>query len=368
MTTLTDTKIRTLKPAEGKTELLISDGNGLYLRLRGKARTWQYRRKHRGSVAVTTLGNYPVVGLRDARLKAAELAAKRQANSPTVREAAEQWQREIVQRTHRKAELFVGYIARAIIPDLGAMRVAAVQPSDIARSVREYRDRIAKLARARSGGLPAARALLAVYKGLFSYAVACGYIAQSPAGQLTAAMIGPPAKPRDRVLSDDELRFVMTSTHAVAPVLRFLLATGMRLGEAYNGIRAGQHWIVPAAKSKNGVEHRCWLSSVALAQLEAFPWVARREQVQRWTTNHAGGWSAHDLRRSFSTRNNAHGVPVYVVEKMLNHSFDGVMAVYNHASYDDQRREALEAWSSWLLALVDARPADVVTLRVASHA
>jgi hypothetical protein len=34
------------------------------------------------------------------------------------------------------------------------------------------------------------------------------------------------------------------------------------------------------------------------------------------------------------------GVPPYVVEKMLNHTFDGVMAVYNHATYDAERRQA----------------------------
>jgi integrase len=309
------------------------------------------------------LGSYPAVGLRDARLKAAELAAKRQARSPTVEEAAAQWQREIVERTHKQPDLFVGYIDRAIIPDLGGMRVAAVQPSDIAASVRGYRDRIAVKLQARSGGLPAARALLAVYKGLFAYAVACGYVEQSPAGQLTAAMVGPPAKPRNRVLDDAELRTVMTTQDAPGPVLRFLLATGMRLGEAFNGHRQGQHWIVPPEFSKNSREHRVWLSPLALAQLESHPWAARREQVQHWATAHAGGWSAHDLRRTFSTRLNGLGVPVYVVEKMLNHSFDGVMAVYNHATYDTERREALANWSEWLLALVGTRTANVVPLK-----
>ena len=45
----------------------------------------------------------------------------------------------------------------------------------------------------------------------------------------------------------------------------------------------------------------------------------------------------------------------YVVERMLNHTFDGVMAVYNHAFYDDERRAALDAWSAWLGKLVSAQ-------------
>ncbi len=41
------------------------------------------------------------------------------------------------------------------------------------------------------------------------------------------------------------------------------------------------------------------------------------------------------------------------------------MAVYNHAEYDHERRQALETWSAWLLNLVDQRPADIVPLRQA---
>jgi len=103
-------------------------------------------------------------------------------------------------------------------------------------------------------------------------------------------------------------------------------------------------------------------------QLESHPWAAQKFRVQHWITAIAGGWTAHDLRRTFSTRINAMGVPVYVVERMLNHTFDGVMAVYNHASYDAERRQALEAWSAWLAGFIGKRPADVVPLRQASQA
>jgi hypothetical protein len=57
-----------------------------------------------------------------------------------------------------------------------------------------------------------------------------------------------------------------------------------------------------------------------------------------------------------------------VVEKLLNHRLKGVAAAYNHATYDEERRAALEGWSAWLLALVNPQTADVVTLRkVAPH-
>jgi len=84
--------------------------------------------------------------------------------------------------------------------------------------------------------------------------------------------------------------------------------------------------------------------------------------VQSWLTYNAGGWTAHDPRPTFSTRNNAMAAPPYVVEKMLNHTFDSVMAVYNRADYDAERRQALEAWSTYLTRMA-SEPAAVVPLR-----
>ena len=368
---LTDTRVRTLKPAKGKAECLAADGNGLYIRIRvGQdiSRTWQFRRKEAGRLSVATLGTYPELSIREARLKAAELATKRRTHSPTIEEAAEQWLTERVDQTLRTAEPIRSYVERAVIPALGSWRVRDVEPADVARIVRAFRDQAAKSAKASADGRPAARALLGVLKGLFGYCVANGWISQSPAAPITHAVIGAPSKARDRVLTDDEIRLVMTTDAMQGPVLRFLLATGMRISEAYHGHREGQHWVVPSGFSKNKREHRVWLAPVALAQLESHPWAAQKFRVQHWITAIAGGWTAHDLRRTFSTRINAMGVPVYVVERMLNHTFDGVMAVYNHASYDAERRQALEAWSAWLAGFIGKRPADVVPLRQASQA
>jgi len=369
---LTDTRLRTLKPEKGKSERLIADGNGLYIRVRGTgadlSRTWQFRRYEGKRVVITTLGTYPELSIKQARLKAAELANRRQLYSPTVEEVARQWLAERVNHTHRKADQVLGYVDRAVIPELGATRIRDIEPADIAFVIRGYRDRVAKLPRARTGGRPAARALLAVFKGLFGYAVANGWLTQSPAAQLTAAITGAPPLARSRVLTDDEIQFVMTTDIKPGPLMRFLLATGLRLGEAYNGHRDGQYWVVPPAVSKNGKEHRVWLSELALAQLEAHPWAASREAVQNWATYKAGGWTAHDLRRTFSTRNNDMGVAPYVVEKMLNHTFDGMMSVYNRANYDAERRAALDAWSAWLLKTAERQDADIVSLRAISGA
>ena len=77
--------------------------------------------------------------------------------------------------------------------------------------------------------------------------------------QITSAIVGPSDGSRDRVLTDEEIRFVMETDTPAGPMLRFLLATGLRLGEAYKGAREGQYWVVTADHSKNRREHQVWL-------------------------------------------------------------------------------------------------------------
>jgi hypothetical protein len=198
---LTDARVRTLE-AHASADRLLADGGGLYIRVRagrnGVSRTWQYRRREGGKLTILTLGTYPELLIRDARLRAAELATKRNFNTTTVQQAADQWLAERVDKAIRNADQVRSYVERAILPSLGSRRVRDVEPSEISRVIREYRDRVAKLARARSGGGPAARALLVVFKGLFAYSVANGWITQSPAAQLTAAIAGPPPARKQR--------------------------------------------------------------------------------------------------------------------------------------------------------------------------
>jgi hypothetical protein len=68
---LNDTRVRTLTTGN-RAERLVVDTNGLYLRLRngkgGISRTWQFRRREAGNLSVVTLGTYPDLTLKEARL------------------------------------------------------------------------------------------------------------------------------------------------------------------------------------------------------------------------------------------------------------------------------------------------------------
>ena len=141
---LTDTRVQTLTTGN-RNERLVVDTNGLYLRLRkgkgGITRAWQFRRREGGKLSIAAIGTYPKMSLKEARLRAAELAARRDLACPTVTEAAEQWLAERVNTTHRRAFLVEGYIRRAVLPALGSHRLRDVMPSEIGKMVRDYRDR-----------------------------------------------------------------------------------------------------------------------------------------------------------------------------------------------------------------------------------
>ena len=62
-------------------------------------------------------------------------------------------------------------------------------------------------------------------------------------------------------------------------------------------------------------------------------------------------FTPHDLRRTFASRMADLGVAPHVIEKILNHKLEGMMAVYNHAEYMPEREAAMKLWGLKVAAL-----------------
>ena len=61
----------------------------------------------------------------------------------------------------------------------------------------------------------------------------------------------------------------------------------------------------------------------------------------------------HDLRRTGATHLAKMKTPPYVIERLLNHAQKGVTARHYMAHlYDQERQEALDAWSNKILETV----------------
>jgi integrase len=243
-----------------------------------------------------------------------------------------------------------------------------------------------------------ANRVLAAVRKLFNWCVARDVIQVSP-----CTLVTPPApeRSRDRILNDDELRMVWNAADGdgwpFGPLVKMLVLTGQRLAEV-GGMRwdevdlENKLWTLPAERVKNGERHEVPLSDAAIAVLSALPrikttkgfvFTTRRDAAVSGfsrakdrldaaieTASHdakVGHWTFHDLRRTMASGMARIGIQLPVIEKVLNHSsgsFRGIVGVYQRHSYAEEKRQALDAWASFVQSTVSGkRPANVVTMR-----
>jgi integrase len=206
-------------------------------------------------------------------------------------------------------------------------------------------------------------------------------------------------KPRDRVLSDDELSEIW---HALgdghfSDVVRLLILTGLRREEigdlGWSEVDVPNAVLrIPAERSKNGRPHTVQLSVMALAIIKAQPKRLNRDHIfgigQRgyrgWGYSKAkldqrilearkeskakptAPWRLHDLRRTVATRLGDLGVQPHVIEAVLNHQSGakrGIAGVYNKSPYERETKTAMALWADHVRAIVEKSERKVLPLR-----
>jgi integrase len=211
-------------------------------------------------------------------------------------------------------------------------------------------------------------------------------------------------KPRDRVLTDDELRWFSAACDEIGwpfgALAKLLLLTAQRRDEVA-GIEwaeidfTNRVWVIPRHKTKNDRAHEVQLSDEAMEVLQTLPRVsdqllftttgstavsgfsrskrrldaamlkAKRIELGARKGDAIPRWTLHDLRRTAATGMARLNIPPHVVDRILNHTsgtIRGVAAVYNRFAYLEERRAALEAWSIYLSDLLKPTAANVVNL------
>jgi integrase len=194
---------------------------------------------------------------------------------------------------------------------------------------------------------------------------------------------------RDRVLSDGELRAIWTACpdDDYGAILKLLMLTAQRANEI-----AELRWdevhdeqiVLPAERTKNKRPQIIPLSEPAKAILGGFERGDRTHVFGRFDTGFQGWhvakrtldsriagkplayWTPHDLRRTAATRMAELGVQPHIIEAVLNHVSGhkgGVAGIYNRATYDKEKREALNLWAEHVMALVEGREAVVVPMK-----
>jgi integrase len=376
---LIDSQVRALR-AESK-DRWENDGNGLYIRVRPNGtKSWVLRRNVNKRTKKTTLGVYPKMGLAKARIEAAMLRGKDAetadlpaaiADAPTLfGELLDRYYEKHIEPTYRRPRQVRQYIDNRVTDDIKALQVSDLsekQTRDFRVTIHTWLEKYGE-----SRGKVAANRLLAIFKQATKYGTAIGYLTVDPLRELTRKLVGGEETPGQRVLTDDEIRLLWQAESDHAPLLQFLLLTGQRIGEAqaalWTDVKDGK-WYIPAENSKNKKAHWVPVTPAMQSILDSLPKDRRRifksisatatqGWLRRWCDRNKiqDRFTPHDLRRTYVTRMNDSKdlkVEPYVVEKLVNHSMSGVMAVYNHAEYEEQRMEAAEKWSRYVLALIE---------------
>ena len=184
--------------------------------------------------------------------------------------------------------------------------------------------------------------------------------------------------PRERVLTDDEIRTVLKATvdgSAYSDLVRTLLMTAMRRNEAASMQARDLNFddktiTVRAEVSKTRKARTIPMPSLLVEKLQrrsrglegaryifgdgsAFerPYSGFSKSFAKLQST---GWTLHDLRRTAATRMHEMGVDSLVIEDLLGHLGGvrgGVGGVYNKAGTLARQREALEDWCAKLSGL-----------------
>ena len=300
---LTDLFVERVKPAErGRVEYFDAVFGGLALRVTDSGhKSWSVHYRLGGRLRRYTIGAYPAIKPAQARREAsAVLERVRQGFDPTAekrsRRLTEQTEddtfgalaRDYLDRQRRNAAPSTAKeadrsLARDVIPAWGKRPSASITRGDVNRVL----DAIA----ARGAEIQANR-VLAHLRALFNWAVARGRLVASP----VAGMRQPSKEqPRDRALTDDELRWLWQACGVVGwpfgPLVQLLLLTGQRRDEVagveWSEIDLGKAiWTMPREKAKNRRAHEVQLSAPAVAILKSLPQVQRPAGVHDHRPQH----------------------------------------------------------------------------------
>lgn len=397
---LTDAAIRNAKAKERAYKL--PDGGSLFLLVTpAGSKLWRFRYRLGGSENLYAVGEYPALGLQQAReardaarrlvkegihpsqhRRASRLVAATEASN-TLESVAREW----IERNRSHWSAYYGrqvetVLTADVFPAIGGLPIRSVTAAQLLGIIRGIEKR----------GAPSIALLVRQWvSAVFRYAVATLRADSDPASALRGAVRKPKTQHK-RPLTRQELGLFLAKLEAsksgpqVSAALRLLLLTFVRPGEV-RGARWGEfdldaaEWRIPAERMKMREPHVVPLSRQAVrllrdlkaegsARPQLFPNLRDPQRDMSPTTlnralermGYSGHFSAHGFRATASTLLNEMGFRPDVIERQLAHrERNRVRASYNQASYMEERKKMMQAWADFLDAL--GRGGDVRPIR-----
>ncbi|OYD03747.1 site-specific integrase [Rhizobium sp. N4311] len=409
---LTVKTLEALKPKGARQEIPDGGLSGLYIIVQPSGATsWAIRYRIDSKPKKFTIGPYPAFGLAEAReaarkalrdvsegrdpaaekvlRKAAEKEQQAEAPSTLVKDVLDDFVKRHVDKKNRPttARENKRIIEKEIKPKWGERDIASITRANVLKLLDEIAER----------GPTLANRVLALLRKFFNWCVNKDILAASPMAKKIEA---PSAETtRERVLADAEIRLLWKACNNVGwpfgSLVKLLLLTAQRRKEVANAERKefdvvgnDQIWIIPRTRTKNKKEHYVPLAAVVLEAINEIPETKSIYLLSTTETTPVSGfskgkkaidaemlkiareevkklgeepeavsierWTLHDLRRTAASGMARLGVPVHVVEAVINHrsgSIKGVAAVYNRYDYAEEKRAALIAWANHVMEL-----------------
>jgi integrase len=285
-------------------------------------------------------------------------------------------------RKLRSAHDVESAIRRELIAKWGERPITEISRRDVVELVEAIAD---------SGRPYAAHRIFAYASKLFAWAMARHLygIETSPCGGVKTSEIAGKKEPRQRVLTDAEIKALWLATggmsYPAAPFVRLLLLTGQRLREVAGMTWAevdidAALWTIPPERMKGDAAHEVPLAAASVAILKGLPrWsgpfvfsntggsqpISGFSKLKEKVDSALPGiapWRFHDLRRTMRTGLGGLPVPSNVAELCIGHAQLGLHKVYDRHGYRDERR-AFEGWAARLLSIVEpGTPGNVVSI------
>ena len=268
-------------------------------------------------------------------------------------------------------------LTRLLLPEIGHLPLMELRRSDIMPALDRITAAIAK--RQRYSGKTTRKNLLSYFRAAWSW--------EEEADENLPAFPGPPKRSKrhtveverpGRDLTDDELRRLWRAWEGdvFGDICKVLLLTGQRRNEVsrmpWSEISTdGRLWVIPASRYKTKRQHVVPLTEPVRAIIEAHK--NSSSLVFRTKTGTAvatGGndkvridknlkgtppinWVVHDLRHTAETLMARAGVDPFIIERVTGHALPtAMMQRYQHHSFEDEKRSALEKLAALVLEIV----------------
>ncbi|WP_246550510.1 tyrosine-type recombinase/integrase [Bradyrhizobium liaoningense] len=362
---------------------------GLILRhSHGGARTWACMYYEEGKSRTIKLGRYPVLTLAEARDAARKFLQDPQ-EAIEQRTPSDSFDKVVLdfialnvkKRQLRSAKVIEQRIAKHLTPEFKGREFASIRRRDLSRLL----DKIEL-----ENGAAMADAVLGIFRQIANWVESRDEDYRSPVGK---KMRRSDSKPRDRVLSDDELRAFWWATGELGTfgaLARTLLLLGQRRQKValmkWTDLR-GDVWHLATATREKANVGRIKLPRMVLDIIETQPRLNHNPYVFAGSRK-SGAFNAfgqfaialdrkmreklpdmpeftiHDLRRTNRTRLSRIGIDREVAERCLGHIVGNqIERTYARHDFFDEMTRAFQALADHVRDLVAPAPPNVVSLK-----